>query len=352
MDAPAALSRKPERLPLLDGMRGIAALVVLNYHASAIKLIDPVFTRGYLFVDFFFLLSGFVLALAAEPRLRQGLSAPTFLTQRVRRLWPVMAIGVAIATLPLAQNGNLVSSLALVVMAFLLLPALDRDGLVFPFNGPQWSLLLELVANAMHAAILVRLGRRGLFALVAVTGLVLAGAIAAHGANDLGASGRDWWLGIARVLYSYGFGVLLARERQSGHPLGRLKCRWTVAVVLPVLAVVGLPLLPLPRAVGDIAVTLIVLPACFAFAVNAELPARFVPTFAGLGLLSYPLYATHLPILTVVSMNLPREAGAWIGPALALFAAAGIAHLLEVPRGWRRSRPVAEGETRPSRGLT
>jgi peptidoglycan/LPS O-acetylase OafA/YrhL len=232
-------------------------------------------------------------------------------------------------------------------MALLLLPALDRESLVFPFNGPQCSLLLEQIANAVHATILVRFRRTALLVMIGLAGAALATAIILQGANDFGANGDGWWLGIPRVLFSYGLGLFLARERQAGGLFGRLQCRWTVAVMLPVLAVVGLPLLPLPSAVADLAITLVVIPACFTFAVNAELPERYEPVFSGLGLLSYPLYATHLPILTVVSMNAPHELGAWIGPALTLFAAAGIAHLLEVPRRQSRSRRRARMEPDP-----
>jgi peptidoglycan/LPS O-acetylase OafA/YrhL len=342
--ASAAPPRAPVRLTLLDGMRGIAAIAVMLYHASHFGLAGPLMARGYLFVDFFFLLSGFVLGIAYEPKLRGGMPAWSFLWLRVRRLWPVMAIGAAIGLVPFAIAGVLPQALTLLPLTLLLVPTLRGHYPVFPLNNPQWSLLLELAANAAHALVLARLPTRWLTAAVGAAGVALTIAIAQTGGNTLGSTGDNFALGLVRVLFCYGCGLVFARLWLSGLMPGWLSGRWTSAVLAPLALVASLPLWPVSVAVGDIAVTLVLLPLCFAFAVTAELPRRFESLFAGLGLLSYPLYAVHLPILTLVSLVLPHGLGMFAGPAAALVAAAALARLLE-SRG-RAARP----ETAAARG--
>jgi peptidoglycan/LPS O-acetylase OafA/YrhL len=336
MDVPNASPQRPQRLPLLDGLRGIAALVVVIYHAH--HLIPPIAQRGYLFVDFFFLLSGYVLALAAEDKLRLSLSPEKFLWRRILRLWPVMAIGALVGLIPFVQAGTLEAGLTLLALALLMIPTIDRGALAFPLNSPQWSLLLELGANAVHAFALARMHRNALIAFVLLSGLILAGAIAAYGTNRFGTPDQPWWPAIPRVMFSYGFGILLAREQRTGRWLGRLQGRWLTVVLLPISAVLGLPILPIPASLGDIIVTIGALPLCLALAVNSSLPEKWVPSFRALGWLSYPLYAVHLPILRIAKTNLPAET-AWIaGIGGALLAAGLVAAALEYPRYRSASR--------------
>jgi peptidoglycan/LPS O-acetylase OafA/YrhL len=342
--ASATPSRTPVRLTLLDGMRGIAAIAVMLYHAGHFGLAGPLMARGYLFVDFFFLLSGFVLGVAYEPNLHAGLPARRFLWLRVKRLWPVMAIGSLVGLAPFAFAGVFPQALALLPLSLLLIPTFRGDFPVFPLNNPQWSLLLELAANAVHALVLARLPTRWLAATVGAAGVALTIAIAQTGRNTLGSTGDNFALGLVRVLFCYGGGLVLARLWLAGLMPAWLSGRWTSAVLAPLVVVASLPFWPVPIAVGDIAVTLVLLPLCFAFAVKAQLPRRFESLFAGLGLLSYPLYAVHLPILTLVSLVLPHGLGMFAGPAAALVAAAALARLLE-SRG-RAARP----ETAAARG--
>lgn len=81
------------RLVTLDGLRGMAAIAVMLYHIGNVYQFGGPFRAGYLFVDFFFLLSGFVLALSVEPRFARGWTTAAFMRARIVRLWPVIAIG-------------------------------------------------------------------------------------------------------------------------------------------------------------------------------------------------------------------------------------------------------------------
>jgi peptidoglycan/LPS O-acetylase OafA/YrhL len=334
--------RAPMRLTLLDGMRGIAAIVVVLYHAEHFGLAGPLMQRGYLFVDFFFLLSGFVLGIAYGPKMLAGMPAWRFLWLRVKRLWPVMAIGAVIGLVPFAIAGVLPQALELLPLTLLLIPTVRSDLPVFTLNNPQWSLVLELAANVGHAFVLVRLPTRWLAAVVGAAGLALATAIAITGSNTLGSTGDNFALGPVRVLYGYGCGLVFARLWLSGRLPSWSRWRWSHGVLAPMIAVITLPFWPVSNAAGDIAVTLVLLPAFFALTVSAQLPRRLEPLFAGLGLLSYPLYAVHLPILTIVWLLLPRASGALIAPAAALVAAAAIARLFERRRGGLVTAPVLE----------
>jgi peptidoglycan/LPS O-acetylase OafA/YrhL len=336
----ATTSRANVRLTLLDGMRGIAAIAVLLYHASHFGMAGPLMARGYLFVDFFFLLSGFVLGIAYEPKLRGGLPAWKFMALRARRLWPVMAVGAVIGLVPFAIAGVLPQALALLPLTLLLIPTFRGHYPVFPLNNPQWSLLLELAANAFHALVLARLPTRWLAAVVASAGVALVVAIAWVGRNTLGSMGDNFALGLVRVLFCYGCGLILARLWLADALPAWLRWRWSYAVLAPLALVASLPFWPIPKAVGDVAVTILLLPTCFALTVQAKLPPRMDPLFDGLGLLSYPLYAVHMPILTTASLVLPRPWG-FLGPVTALLAAAAVARVLERRRGGGAGRLAA-----------
>ena len=106
---PVSISRENEaaRLSGLDVLRGIAALWVLHYHTIKVVLDGHNFgSRGYLAVDFFFMLSGYVMARSYEDKFRQGYGLKSFFTARYRRVWPTMAIGGLISA-PMLMCGGL-----------------------------------------------------------------------------------------------------------------------------------------------------------------------------------------------------------------------------------------------------
>ena len=63
------------RFDILDGLRGVAALMVVVFHLSEVFSYDPVYkhlNHGFLAVDFFFVLSGFVIGYAYDERMKEG----------------------------------------------------------------------------------------------------------------------------------------------------------------------------------------------------------------------------------------------------------------------------------------
>jgi peptidoglycan/LPS O-acetylase OafA/YrhL len=288
--------RKPERLALLDGLRGLAAIAVMLYHVDVASGALAPFRRSYLFVDFFFLLSGFVLALAYEPKLRDGLSSLAFIRARIRRLWPLVAVGVALGATCHLLLGEARGLATLVILGLLMLPHLG-GGQIFPLNGPQWSILFELIANLAHVVILQRLGNRGLLKVLLVTAVLLGLTIHYYGSNTLGPFSLNWWYALPRVAFSYTAGIWLARHWSV---LRRPIVGWQTAFALPLLLVMLLTVLPIDIALTDFLAVALAMPVLLWLAATADLPSAVGVWLQRLGALSFPLYAVHLPIVELV----------------------------------------------------
>lgn len=149
-------------------------------------------------MDLFFLLSGFVLTLAFEPRFGAGIDAVTFLRRRFRRFLPMVAAGAipgAFALFGATGNGGL--ALAAFVLSLAMVPMLT-GGMTFPANTPQWSLFAELALNLLHGMKLHRLtdAKLALLALACLAGLVML--MARAGDGDLGGDLRQLPAGLLR----------------------------------------------------------------------------------------------------------------------------------------------------------
>lgn len=331
-----------DRMVQLDALRGIAAIVVLGYHLNNLFGLTPAFSRGYLFVDFFFLLSGFVLTLAVEPRFAEGLSPTTFFKSRVLRLWPMMAIGALLGATAACATQAPASVAAALVLALGMIPLASGNGLeIFPLNGPQWSIFFELIANLTHGLVLHRMPVRRLAIVVTLAGVGLTVAILRAGSNTMGPVSPGWLIGLPRVMFSYGLGILLGRLWQDGRL--RVRCHWWV----PFVAIAAMPfamdaLDPIVNvAVGDVSVVVMVMPILFWLAACSASPPVANTALRALGTLSFPLYAVHLPILrlAVGIENSPRSALAAV--ALCLCLAIVLARTLDPSRiaGSKRRTP-------------
>ncbi len=307
------------RLPIFDGLRGVAAVAVMAFHADFVFGIATPFRRGYLFVDFFFLLSGFVLTVSAGHKAGgQGASA-AFMKTRLRRLWPMTVIGTLIGACAvglMGMNEGVVLSLAL---ALAMVPSLWGQGELFPLNGPQWSLFFELAANAVHVVILRRLTDRALRATVLVSGLMLVLTILLFGCNTLGPNAAHWQWAIPRVAFSYTLGVWFARKWMEGARTSTVP--WILALLLPPASVIALPYMPLSLASGDTFATIVLLPVFFWLAACTTVPPRVEPWLSRMGALSFPLYAVHLPILRVAAYLDHSRGAMLLGMAVAILSA-------------------------------
>jgi peptidoglycan/LPS O-acetylase OafA/YrhL len=164
----------------LNLLRGLAALAVVLFHAS------PIFGRqmapsGYLAVDLFFILSGFVIAHVYDPRFAAGLTARSFILARMARFWPLFALGTVIGTgWTLLENVvsppaalSISETLGISALSLLYIPRITGADL-FPLNVPAWSLFFELIVNAAFAIFFAASRTRWLLGVIAVAGAVVA----------------------------------------------------------------------------------------------------------------------------------------------------------------------------------
>jgi peptidoglycan/LPS O-acetylase OafA/YrhL len=185
----ANLTTKPH-YPILDGLRGVAALIVVAFHiaeASSTNTLYQVINHGYLAVDFFFVLSGFVIGYAYDDRWHK-LTIGGFFKRRLERLQPMVVMGMVIGALcfyfgdsptwPLIHTVPMWKMLLIMLIGFTLIPvppSMDIRGWneMHPLNGPGWSLFFEYVANILYGIGLRKLSRPALTGLVVVAGAAL-----------------------------------------------------------------------------------------------------------------------------------------------------------------------------------
>ncbi|ATE64407.1 acyltransferase family protein [Rhizorhabdus dicambivorans] len=287
--------------PTLDGMRGVAAIGVLVYHFGDLLPV-PLFRAGYLAVDLFFCLSGFVIAHAYEARLRAGMTIGRFALIRLIRLWPLVALGVALGAaqawlLPATADPALLAATAPVVILLnlLLLPSFVGDGpRLFPANPPHWSLFYEMAVNLAYAALSRRLSNRLLLLLILGGFALFCGGIATLGTANIGWARDQIPFGIGRVTCTFLSGVLLHRCRER-LDAPRLAGCWWLALLLTAAALT-LPVGSVLRPIFDAMFVLAGGPLLIWLAMAARPPQAALPVLSGLGRLSYPLYALHFPL--------------------------------------------------------
>jgi len=283
----------------LNAMRGIAAIGVVLFHGRSLWH-GAVAPHGYLAVDIFFMLSGFVIAHAYEGRLRGGLRVAEFAKIRIIRFYPLYGLGLALGIarylmLKAGHNPDALPTVDLVMatltgLAFLPCPLPSHGYDLFILNPPSWSLFYELAVNVAFAAMAPRLSKVMLGAIVAVSGICLLPLVLAAGNADLGANGLDIGAGVARTVFSFGLGVLIYRSAPKIPTIPPL------LVLLAVALVVGLPV---ASPYYDLACILLVSPLLLMAGASSEPPVLLHRAFIYLGLISFPLYAVHRPLLAL-----------------------------------------------------
>ncbi len=326
MTAPAQ-----HKFQTLDALRGVAALSVVLFHNGLLFGYGP--PEGYLAVDMFFVLSGFVITYAYQARLDSGLSTWSFLKLRLIRLYPIylltLCMGVAVA-LGLAAKAHQLSAVAWQRAALyfslnaFFLPAIpwrgDHPGF-YPFNGPSWTLLLELLANVIHALFLRRRSTRTLAVVAAVSGAVLAVAALRHGTLDAGWDLELFTVGLPRVLFPYTVGMILFRlwrrhgRRASGLPPELL--------LLSLVVVVALPVPEHGRVVYCLLADALALPLIVYAGASSEPRRSLQGSFGVLGTASYAIYLLQFSFVYLEHIlwralfgHLPGEDPPWAGLAL------------------------------------
>ncbi len=306
---------KNDRLTSLDGMRGLAAIAVATMHGSAIFNLGWGPKHAYLAVDFFFLLSGYVIARAFDRRLRQGWVIG-FLQARMIRLYPIIVVGSLMGFLMLigrtfsTRSATVAQALLDTVSALLVIPTpplLSQEWRVYPADPPLWSLFYELAANVLYAVSAPLLRHIHLWLIVCLSGFALACAVVVLNGDTFGLVHFE--LGALRVMFSFFLGVSFYRA------LGPNPRRYTLPIVAtPLIFAILAVVLFAPGPPGwayDLVAVLALFPAILILAVMSN-PARsrLHSAFVNLGLASYPLYVVHFPFFWLVSKVLFHNSGA------------------------------------------
>lgn len=300
----AAILSSKQHFDILDGLRGVAALAVVIFHFMEWVYTD--FTRnfiahGFLAVDFFFCLSGFVIAYAYDDRLGK-MGVPAFFKSRVIRLHPLVVAGSVMGLLAflwdpfaIVPESYSVGKIALIFFCSIVLapfPVMEDRGFnLFGLNAPSWSLFWEYVANIAYALVLHRLRRVyiAVLTLMAAVGIVF---VACRSGNLLGGwSGPTFWDGGARIAYSFLAGMLIYRSRwiiknNLGFP--GLAVLLSLAFLMPFTAWNWLT---------ESLVVLLYFPLLVALGAGATLKPSMRPLCVFSGNISYPLYMTHYAFL-------------------------------------------------------
>lgn len=341
----AYLASKP-RYEILDGLRGVAALLVIVFHLFETYSQGPAYqiiNHGYLAVDFFFVLSGFVIGYAYDERWDR-MSVWSFFKRRLARLHPMVIVGTLIGASLFFFAGTAFPQtfeispwkfILCLVMGLLMIPCgtgLDIRGWgeTNSFNGPNWSLTLEYIGNILYAFVFRFLPK------TALAGLCLACAFLTLDLtlgwdifgffpdgpqyNVIGGwslTAQQIYIGFSRLLYPFLCGLLISRilpvhqseNNFSGSPIHLRGGFWWCALAM--IIIMSMPCLQGRQCAADGAFQAISILVLFPLIVLAGAGSKTTDVVSTkvckwLGGISYPLYITHYPIM-YMQMNWVAE---------------------------------------------
>lgn len=301
-DAPATiLAPVKSHYEVLDGLRGTAAISILVFHFMELIWLDysenPL-GHGFLAVDFFFCLSGFVTGYAYDDRIRQ-MGILSFFKTRLIRLHPLVVLGSVLGLFAFLFDPFSINPYALgvqpIIIAFICsiflipMPGLpERAGALFPYNSPSWSLFMEYLANIAYALFLNRLHKIVMLLLAGLAAVWLL--FTAYQAGTLigGWDEKTWLDGIARVSFSFLAGLTVFRYGL----MWRTRFGYLLLSVLLILTFA----FPYFRFnwLAESLVVILVYPVIIMIGAGAIVRGRVRKICLFFGRLSYPLYMSHI----------------------------------------------------------
>ena len=303
---------------LLDGLRGVAAITVVWFHifeAFATSHLDQRINHGYLAVDFFFILSGFVIGYAYDDRWGK-MKTKDFIKRRVIRLHPMVVMGAIIGAVMFYWQGcpvwgvSKVTIGALFMATFinaLLLPATPGTeirglGEMYPLNGPGWSLFFEYIGNILYALFIHKFSTRVLAVLVFLAGCGLALFAIGGPYGDICAgfslTGTEFTAGSLRLLFSFSAGLLLFRIFKPVKVKGAFWiCSLSIIALLSVPRLGGAEYLWM-NGVYDTVCFAVFFPFLVYLGASGKSTDKYTTRICKfLGDISYPLYMVHYPFI-------------------------------------------------------
>ena len=316
---------------LLDGLRGVAAVLVLFYHIfegfsfaevtnGAGDGIIRTLNHGHIAVDFFFILSGFVISYAYDDRWG-NMSMRSFFKRRLIRLHPMLIMGAIIGFLAFAfigferwdgstaPTGWVITALLLTMFMIPAMPGAPYEvrgnGEMFPLNGPGWSLFFEYIGNILYALFMRRMSTKILTIFTILLGIAHAwffiGNVSGYDMVGVGwtIDEINFWGGLVRMLFPLSMGMLLARTFSPRKIKG--------AFYICSIALVALFAVPYIASTGNISLNSLYEYVCIALLFPLIVWIGACGGASGntgklnrvLGDISYPLYIVHYPIMYI-----------------------------------------------------
>lgn len=309
-------SSKPH-YPILDGLRGVAAIIVVTFHLTeplGTGHLDILVNHGFLAVDFFFLLSGFVIGYAYDDRWNK-MTIGNFIKRRIIRLQPMVILGMTLGAIgfyftdstiwPLIHTIPIWKMLLVMLIGYTILPiplSLDIRGWqeMHPLNSVGWSLFFEYIANILYAIWIRKFSKTALIIIVIISGIALAQLAIANG--DLSGG---WTLnveqvriGLTRTIYPFFAGLLLSRIIKPAQIKNALLwCSLLIALVLYMPRIGGVAHFWMNGLYESICI-IVVFPMIVYLGASGMLQTQREQKICKfLGEISYPLYLVHYPLV-------------------------------------------------------
>ncbi len=316
----AAFADSKPHYEILDGLRGVAALMVIMYHVLEVfplSFTSRQFSHGHLAVDFFFILSGFVIGYAYDDRWGR-MTVGNFFKRRLIRLHPMVLMGIVLGVVFFAiqgcvqWDGTHVATSAImlaVLLTMFMIPAapgspaeIRGNAEMFPVNGPYWSLFFEYIGNILYALFIRRLPRRALGVLALVLGVLLAvyslRDFEQYGNLGFGWSmlGTNFWGGLLRMGFSYTLGMWLARGFRPRRVRGAFWWCTLILVVLMSMPALGVGEDSWRNNAYELFCVCLVFPLVVLMGASGTITDRGSRRLCKfMGDISYPLYVVHYP---------------------------------------------------------
>lgn len=294
---------------LLDGLRGLGAILVLIGH-TMIYWGPYTAPSGAVIVDLFFLLSGFVIAYAYEPRFNAGMRAAEFMTHRVVRLYPLYLLGtllgfVGLSVMALGDLDGIdrVGTYALqLIPQLFMLPSPEVLGNVkmYSMNSPAWTLFFELFVNIVYVLAFRWLrDTRVLIGVVIACAAFLAFAVFSYGMIDQGSHWEGWWVGFARGGFGFFAGVLTFRLLGQPKTAARPVSRWAFVILVTIPIACFVPATPQLRPFLDLTLAVLLGIPLLWISQSVAPPTKYHNLFVVGGRISYAIYILHQPFREV-----------------------------------------------------
>ena len=363
------LTAKPH-YQILDGLRGVAAVVVVTFHifeALSSSPLDQVINHGYLAVDFFFVLSGFVIGYAYDDRWNK-ITVVEFFKRRLVRLHPMVIMGMIIGAVgfyfqqgalwPIISTIPVWKMLLVMLIGFTIIPlppsSMDIRGWheMYPLNGPGWTLFFEYIANILYAVVVRKFSKTALAILVFIAACALIHWGVTGGQGDMiggwSIEPAQLRIGFTRLMYPFFAGLLLSRTAKLTFIKNAfLWCSLLIIIVLSIPRIGGSTHLWM-NGLYEALVIIFIFPLIVYIGASGNVKGKYANRLCKfLGDISYPIYITHYPLIYIYTAwvknnNVSLENG-WPYGLLVLISAIIIAYAClkfydEPIRSWLKNK--------------